>query len=59
MLPEQGPAAILGGPSYDQFLLPVHVLPGETVTAATQGPRHIEWLQKQDAGNLLSAAKGI
>lgn len=43
-LPEQGPAAVLGGPPYDQLLLPVHVLPGQTVAASAQDPRHIEWL---------------
>lgn len=44
VLPEQGSAAVLGGPSYDQLLLPVHVLPGQAVAAAAQGPRHVQRL---------------
>lgn len=46
MLPEQGSTAILGGPSNNQFLLPVHVLPGQTMAASTQSPCHIEWLEQ-------------
>lgn len=45
MLPEQRSAAILGGPSYNQFLLPMHVLPGQTMAAASQCPRHVQWLK--------------
>lgn len=51
MLPEQGSAAVLGGPAYDQFLLPVHVLPGETMAAATQDPRHVKWLAREKKQN--------
>lgn len=44
VLPEQGSTAVLGGPAYYQLLLPVHVLLGQTVAAAVQDPRHVEWL---------------
>lgn len=44
VLPEQGSTAVLGGPSNDQLLLPVHVLPGQTVATAVQGPGHVKGL---------------
>lgn len=46
MLPEQRSAAVPGGPANDQLLLPVHVLPGQTVATATQDPGHVKGLMQ-------------
>lgn len=46
MLPEQGSTAVLGGPSNDQLLLPVHVLSGQTVATAGQDPGHVKGLMQ-------------
>lgn len=47
VLPEQGSTAVLGGPSNNQLLLPVHVLPGQTVATAVQDPGHIKGLMQE------------
>lgn len=54
MLPEQGSTAVLGGPSNDQLLLPVHVLPGQTVATASQDPGHIKGLTQEKKKNLAA-----
>lgn len=51
MLPEQGSTVVLGGPSNDQLLLPVHVLPGQTVATASQDPGHVKGLTQERKKN--------
>lgn len=55
MLPEQGSTAVLGGPSNDQLLLPVHVLLGQTVATASQDPGHVKGLTQEKKKNLAAS----
>lgn len=59
VLPEQGSAAVLGGPANYQFLLPLHVLPGQTVAATAEGSRHVEGLVQPTARQQRSAAESL
>lgn len=58
-LPDELPRAVLDRATHNQLLLPVHVLPGQPMTSATQNKGHIKRLEWKDSHIIVGIGRQV
>lgn len=58
-LPDELASAVLDRATYNQLLLPVHVLPGQPVTSTGQNQGHIKRLRQRDSPTMTAISRQV